>query len=384
MLKLTGKLLGLLFLALCKLSRIFFLPYSADPQIQFLQTEIKRLKAANSVMKQYIHRNHLKPSFIARCRMILFSFRFQIPFRRIHLYLPINKSTIQRYISKARNNLFDLSTKSSRPLSSPHRTAPDIVSLICNIKADNPNWGYLRISIHLWHLKIFISPSTVRRVLQKPRPKPGRFKDKPKDEKPLLSITATEHNSLWSLDLTTLYIFGIFPVYILGIIDHYSRKVFCLSSTFHPNAEWVGNELKNQFLIFGFPKRIITDNGSPFVSGSFKKLMTLNNIKHVKTSIRHPQSNGKIERFFQSLKHEFLYFFFLTSKRHLDSLLSEYLHYYNQFRLHEALDGQSPDAVYYKKAVPKPDKSSKQIRAPVEMISFGSGLLKAYHLKEAA
>lgn len=384
MLKLIGKLLGLLFLALCKLSRIFFLPYSADPQIQFLQTEIKRLKAANSVMKQYIHRNHLKPSFIARCRMVLFAFRFQIPFRRIHQYLPITKSTIQRYISKTRNNLLDLRTKSSRPLSSPHRTAPDIVSLIWNIKADNPNWGYLRISIHLWHLKIFISPSTVRRFLQKPRPKPGRFKGNVKVKKPLLIITAQEPNYLWSLDLTTLYIFGIFPVYILGIIDHYSRKVFCLSSTFHPNAEWVGSELKNLFLLFGFPKRIITDNGSPFVSGSFKQLTESNKITHIKTSIRHPQSNGKIERFFQSLKYEFLNFLFLTSKRHLDSLLSEYIHYYNQFRLHEALDGQSPDAVYYNKTVPKPDKSSKQIRAPIETISLGNGLLKAYQLKEAA
>ncbi len=124
-------------------------------------------------------------------------------------------------------------------------------------------------------------------------------------------------------------------------------------------------------------KQLITDNGSPFVSGSFKQLTASNKITHIKTSIRHPQSNGKIERFFQSLKYEFLYFLFLTSKRHLDNLLSEYLLYYNEFRLHEALDGQSPDAVYYNKTVPKPDKSSKQIRAPVEVISLGNGLLKA-------
>ena len=135
-------------------------------------------------MKQYIHRNHLKPSFIARCRMLLFTFRFQIPFRRIHQYLPISKSTIQRYISKARVNFFDLKTRSSRPLFSTQKTSIEIVSLIWRIKEDNATWGYLRISIHLWHLKIFISPSTVRRTLLRPKPKLSRFKDKAKDEKP--------------------------------------------------------------------------------------------------------------------------------------------------------------------------------------------------------
>jgi putative transposase len=137
-------------------------------------------------------------------------------------------------------------------------------------------------------------------------------------------------------------------------------------------------------LLFGVPKRIITDNGSQVISTAFQELMTTCGINHVRTSVGHPQTNGKIERFFQSLKYEFLCLFFLRSKGHLDGLLAEYLLYYNEFRLHEAIDGQTPNAVYYNQRIKRPDKASKQIRAPIEEIRMGNGHLRAYRLKEAA
>jgi transposase InsO family protein len=171
---------------------------------------------------------------------------------------------------------------------------------------------------------------------------------------------------------------------VLGVIDHYSRKVFCLSSTFHPTAEWTVQELQKLFAAFGKPMNMLTDNGSVFVSASFKKLRSSQNICHIKTAIRHPQTNGKIERFFQSLKYEFLCLFFVTSKTRLGRLLFEYMSYYNEFRLHEAINGQTPDSVHYDRRVPKPDKFSKLIRAPIEEIQMGSGHLRAYRLKKAA
>jgi hypothetical protein len=48
------------------------------------------------------------------------------------------------------------------------------------------------------------------------------------------------------------------------------------------------------------------------------------------------------------------------------------------------LDGQTPNAVHYDKRTEKPDKSSRQIRAPIEEIRMGNGHLRAYRLKEAA
>lgn len=384
MIRRSGRLIGKLFLFLCKLYRDYHsMKHQALPhEIAFFQEETKRLKTANSIMKQYIRRKRLKPPFLTKCRMILFAFRFKVPRRRIHLYLPISRSTLLRYISTAKRNFFGLLSGKSRPLLPVNKTAKDIELLVRKIKNENPSWGYLRIAMHLWHLLIFLSPSTIRRILLRPRPvQPqgnGNAENRPKP------ITASYPNALWSLDFTVLRIFGIFRIYVFGVIDHYSRKVFCLSSTFHPTAKWLENELKRLFTVFGVPKRIITDNGGQFISSTFKELTTRHGINHVQTSVRHPQTNGKIERFFQSLKYEFLCLFFLKGRMQLDGLLAEYLLYYNEFRLHEAIDGQTPNAVFYNKVIPKPSKISKRIRAPIEEINLGNGHLRAYRLKEAA
>ncbi|MDH3976502.1 MAG: DDE-type integrase/transposase/recombinase [Deltaproteobacteria bacterium] len=252
------------------------------------------------------------------------------------------------------------------------------------MKGNNSAWGYLRIAIHMWSLHIFISPSTVRRILLKPERYPDKETKPPKEEKPFLIITASKPNSMWSLDLTTLHLFGIFPVYILGVIDHYSRKVFSLSTTFHPASNWVIDECKALFEKHGTPNRIITDNGSQFTSNAFKACLQGQGIKHIRTSVRHPQTNGKIERFFQSLKYEFMCFFFLRNKRQVDKLLADYLLYYNQYRLHQAINGQTPDNLYYNKPIQKPPKHAKRIRAPIEELHFGNSHLKAYQYKEAA
>ncbi len=386
MVLLSGRLSGKLFLILCKILRHYhsIRRHLAPSEMAFLQEEIIRLRTANEIMKQYIRKKRLKSSFLTKCRMILFSFMFNVPHRRIHLYLPVSKSTILRYISMVKNNFFGLILKPSRSFLPVNKTPKDIELLVWKIKEENPSWGYLRITLHLWRLRVFLSPSTVRRILLRPRPLPAPPRKDRTDGKKFKSIVAIRPNALWSIDLTTLRVFGIFKVYVLGIIDHYSRKVFCLRSAFQPTAEWIVCELKKVCEVFGMPRRIITDNGGQFISADFQELMTTCGINHVRTSAGHPQTNGKIERFFQSLKYEFVSLFFLKSKGHLDGLLAEYLLYYNEFRLHEAIDGQTPSAVHYDKRTKKPDKSSKQIRAPIEEIKMGNGHLRAYWLKEAA
>jgi transposase InsO family protein len=52
----------------------------------------------------------------------------------------------------------------------------------------------------------------------------------------------------------------------------------------------------------GTSPRIITDNGPQFIAKDFKEFIRLAGLTHVKTSPYHPQSNGKIERWHQSLK----------------------------------------------------------------------------------
>ena len=376
--------MGYLFLAFCKIcAHIHAASLNPKPpEIAYLRQEINRLSAANRIMKQFIRKKKLKPSFLIKLKLVVFTLMFRVPLRRIHCYLPVTRSTIRRYIAALRTNLFKLRQQSNRPLSSPHKTPAVIAALVRKIKLDNPTWGYLRIAVHLLRLQAFLAPSTVRRILLSPPPAPSPGKSREHDIHK--KIVVAEPNRLWSLDLTTVHILGIFPVYILGVIDHFSRKVFCLTSTPHPTAEWAVHELKTVFSSFGVPRAIITDNGSIFASGLFRSFLVSQSAAHIRTAVRHPQTNGKIERFFQSLKHEFLCLFFLTSKRRLDGILTEYLFYYNRYRLHEAIEGQAPDDVHSNRRFSKPDRSAKHIRAPIEEIRMGNGLLRAYRLKQAA
>lgn len=386
MISCLGMLLGKLFLLFCillKNNRGHRLQ-SPPCDIYALQEEIARLKTANRIMKQLIRRKRIQPSLLTKCRMIMYVFRFKIPVRGIHLYIPVTKSALRRWMMKSRHNIFSLSRQSSKPKTSPRKTTANLAALVWRIKDDNCSWGYLRITLHMWHLKIYLSPSSVRRILINPRPKMGPSPNSKEKREAFSTITVKRQNLLWSLDFTTLRLFGLFPVYVLGVIDHYSRKVFCLSSTFHPTAEWTVQEMQRIIHIFGKPKSVLTDNGSVFTSHAFKQFTSSTSIHHIKTSVRHPQTNGKIERFFQSLKYEYICLFFITNKKRLDCLLHEYLLYYNQYRLHEAIDGQTPDSVHYNRRLPKLDKSSKHIRAPIEEISIGNGHLRAYRLQKAA
>ena len=88
---------------------------------------------------------------------------------------------------------------------------------------------------------------------------------------------------------------------------------------------------------------IISDNGSQFISGDFRKFLNEVGLSHVRTSVRHPQSNGKLERFHRTIKEECL------SKQSLIDLddarrqVARYIEEYNTQRLHSALYYLTPE-----------------------------------------
>jgi hypothetical protein len=92
--------------------------------------------------------------------------------------------------------------------------------------------------------------------------------------------------------------------------------------------------------------RLITDNGSQFLSGDFKELMMLLEMRHTLIRPGHPQSNGKLERFHRTLKSEEVrrsaYFDYEDARRRL----AGWIEYYNEVRLHRALNYLTPKEVF--------------------------------------
>ncbi len=95
------------------------------------------------------------------------------------------------------------------------------------------------------------------------------------------------------------------------------------------------------------PLVIVTDNGSCYRSGLFERFIASRPyLVHVRTRYRSPQTNGVIERFFQSIKYEHLYREEIQSGAHLADEVEAYRTLYNTVRPHEALAFRTPIEAY--------------------------------------
>ena len=138
-------------------------------------------------------------------------------------------------------------------------------------------------------------------------------------------------NMLWHTDWTQCPFTGF---QLIAFIDDHSRYIV--------HAEYFTNATtENTVLAFaraikqhGKPDAILTDNGSQFnVHGLFEEFCKRNDIHHILGRIHHPQTNGKIERWFGTYKQEFK-----NGEDNLDSFVK----YYNERRLHQGINYLTP------------------------------------------
>ncbi len=89
-------------------------------------------------------------------------------------------------------------------------------------------------------------------------------------------------------------------------------------------------------------ERVMTDNGSAYLSRLFAKVLRWLNIRHIRTKPYTPRTNGKAERFIQTLMREWAYAIPYPSSKSRNQDLPRYLHWYNSARPHYALNKQPP------------------------------------------
>jgi transposase InsO family protein len=128
------------------------------------------------------------------------------------------------------------------------------------------------------------------------------------------------------------------------VLDGYTRFVL------HHEVRHTMNEYDVQLTIQKakekFPlarPRIITDNGSQFISKEFKQFIKDAEFTHVKTSVNYPQANGKIERYHRTISEECLR---LKSPANLEDFkiyIEDYINFYNTKRLHASLNYLTPE-----------------------------------------
>lgn len=163
----------------------------------------------------------------------------------------------------------------------------------------------------------------------------------------------TRPNQLWQTDFTYLKVIGWGWFYLSTVLDDYSRYIIAWKLCTTMKTEDVTDTLDlaleasgcDQVTVLHKP-RLLSDNGSSYISGELADWLKDQKMEHVRGAPYHPQTQGKIERWHQTLKNRILlenYYLPGDLRQQIDA----FVEHYNHPRYHESLKNLTPADVYF-------------------------------------
>jgi putative transposase len=183
----------------------------------------------------------------------------------------------------------------------------------------------------------------------------------------------------WGMDLTGLPTMDGSSVAVFGVIDHGSRAVLSLSPMVKRNRLVLLGKLLIAMGSYGLPRSVRSDNEAVFKSLIFKGVLKLLGVRQQFTALASPWQNGRIERFWRTLKFE-LQTKAVRSMRHgqaiqtrmkfasvaaMGCLLDAFMDSYNRDRPHQSLKGATPASVWNGQVKKAREKLGAAKSAPV-------------------
>ncbi len=162
----------------------------------------------------------------------------------------------------------------------------------------------------------------------------------------------TRPNEMWQTDFTYLKIIGWGWMYLSTILDDFSRYIIAWKLCTTMKAEDVTATLELALAASGCDQahvrhkpRLLSDNGSSYIAGDLADWLEDRKMTHVRGAPYHPQTQGKIERWHQTLKNRILLEnYYLPGD--LEAQVEVFVGHYNHHRYHESLDNLTPADVY--------------------------------------
>ena len=266
--------------------------------------------------------------------------------------LGVSRQTVHNWIARyEQGGLAALADHSKRPNTCPHQTDAEVEAAICELRREHPGWGPRRIEHQLARSGIDRVPgrSSIYRCLRRHGLIELRRRRKRREE--FRRWERERPMQLWQMDVmggvelqdgTELKV-------VTGVDDH-SR--FCVAAGLvrRATSRAVCQVLADSLQRHGVPDEILTDNGTCFtghfgpnpVEVLFDRILRENGISHRHTAVHSPTTTGKIERFHQSLRREFLADRTFVSLEQAQRELDRWVQDYNTTRPHQALDMATP------------------------------------------
>jgi transposase InsO family protein len=232
----------------------------------------------------------------------------------------------------------------------------EVQRLIIQYRTENPDAGFKRIEDRLKgeHL-VVVSRKQIRHVLKIHGLLKGHDSsfDRPeKAAKGTRRFEAGYAGQMYQMDVTYVYLTGIPVLYLVVIVDDYSR--FCVGAELchDQKGESLIGVLHNCCIRHGKPGKLLTDQGSGFYSWGakqtlFQQYLDEQKIEHIVSDPHSPQSQGKVERLNQTIKRECLGRVHFNSYAEALQGIADYIRGYNFGRPHQGIDGFRPADRFY-------------------------------------
>jgi len=255
-----------------------------------------------------------------------------------------------RYLSGGADELED---KSPRPGRVWNRIPDDVRARVVELALEEPELSPRELAVRFTDTQgYFVSESSVYRLLKAHDliTSPAFIVIKAADS---FKDKTTRPNELWQTDFTYLKVIGWGWFYLSTILDDFSRYIIAWQLCATMKVDDVTETLELALQASGCDRanvvhkpRLLSDNGSSYISGDLAEWLEDRDIGHVRGAPYHPQTQGKIERWHQTLKNRILldnYFF----PGDLKAQIAAFVDHYNHQRYHESLNNLTPADVYF-------------------------------------
>jgi len=277
-----------------------------------------------------------------------------LPARQTLNRLGIPRTTFYRWYDKyLENGTEALEDKSPIPSRVWNRIPDDVRDKIVDLALEEPELSPRELAVAFTDTQsYFVSEASVYRLLKahdlitSPAfiviKAASEFKDK-----------TTAINQMWQTDFTYLKVIGWGWFYLSTILDDYSRYIIAWKLCTTMKASDVTDTLElalqasgcDQINVLHRP-RLLSDNGASYISGDLAEWLDDKGMNHVRGAPYHPQTQGKIERWHQTLKNRILLEnYFLPGD--LKAQIGKFVTHYNHRRYHESLQNLTPADVYF-------------------------------------